>query len=1099
MGGGEKRKKGGSMGNWGSGIRLGSWCGAFLIFILSGSMALGQSSTGTILGTVKDPSGQVVPGAMATARNVDTGATRTVTTGADGSYLMPELPIGTYEVRTEHSGFSTTVTSGVVLTVAQEAVVNVTLQLGSLAQTVAVTGEAPLVNTTSGSLGALVDEQKISDLPLNGRNYVDLVLLQPGIQQQSNKAAGGGQVGTWFSSNGAPVRSNNMLLDGAIITNLFGAGASSVTGSTLGIDGIQEWRTITNSFSAEYGMTMGSQMIIASKAGTNVLHGSAFEYLRNDVLDAANYFYVPTAASGFRRIPPYKRNDFGGSLGGPIKKDKTFVFGVYEGLRERLGVTTIDSVLPAADHALTSNPGCSGCTVAPVIQPLLAAIPLPTPGLANNGFTYPFTQPTNEDYGQVRVDENFSASDTFFVRYTIDNATQTQTGGFPQFSTVPQSRNQFLTLSENHVFSPSLLNTARFSFSRTNLSQKNPASGIPVSFITGTNGPLDFGTLSVAGISRFSSVVTAPQFTKQNIFTWSDDIIYTRGRHALKFGALINHYQDDVLRETAANGTITFGSIASFLEGFPSSIATGLTPGSVLGRDYHFNTFGFYAQDDWRFRPNLTFNLGLRYEFTNTVTEINGHGAAFRNILTDAAPTVGPPFQNPSLHNFSPRLGFAWDVFGDGKTAVRGGAAILYDVATLGFSLFQTNLVPPFGSQSTIPFSPATTPLVLPLAFPASAAAKSLNGIEWNLQQPTMFQYNLAVDRQLPGNMALTVAYAGSRGIHLIQTSEGNPTIPTFVNGQPFWTGKNPRLNPAWGSDQLTDSGGDSWYNALQVMLARRLTKGLEFQGSYTYGRAIDDLQGQAGGETSTTPIYPEFVQDIALERGPATFDLTHDFRGTAIYKFPNFHTQQGFLGGALSGWQLTSIVTLQSGYPFTPVLQTNWSRSGSSGGSNIVDRPNLAPGRSYYSLDHGVTPATCTAGSGSSQRTIPAGTPLGTQKLYFDPCGFSLPTQGFLGDVGRDSLYGPGMSNVDFSIIKDTALKFREGAVLEFRGEFFDLFNHPNFGPPQITGSNVAGIVFGTTPVPLATAGVLTTTTVPGSASPTAAREIQLALKLMF
>ena len=253
---------------------------------------------------------------------------------------------------------------------------------------------------------------------------------------------------------------------------------------------------------------MGSQMVIASKAGTNTLHGTAFEYLRNNVLDAANYFYLPAAANNFARIPPYKRNDFGGSLGGPIKKDKTFVFGVYEGLRERLGLTTSDSVLPAPDRVLTNNPGCSGCTVPAVIRPILAAIPAPNFG--STGFVYSFSQPTNEDYGQVRVDHNFSASDTFFTRYTVDNATQTQTGGFPQFTTVPQSRNQFLTLSENHVFSASLLNTARFSFSRTNLSQTDPPSGIPVSFVTGTSGPLDFGRVMVTGISTFSYTVTAP-------------------------------------------------------------------------------------------------------------------------------------------------------------------------------------------------------------------------------------------------------------------------------------------------------------------------------------------------------------------------------------------------------------------------------------------------------------------------------------------------------------------------------------------------------------------------------------------------------------
>jgi len=1086
-----------------------------VVLFICASMTMGQAATGTFLGTVKDPSGQSVPQAKITIRNVDTGATRVVTSGEDGSFRVPQMPIGNYEIRTEHDGFSTHVLSGVSLTVGQEAVINVVMQLGSLNQTVSVTGEAPQVNTTSGSLGALVNEQQISDLPLNGRNYVDLMLLQPGINQQVNKTVGGGQIGTWFSSNGAPVRSNNMLLDGAILTNMFGAGASSASGSTLGIDGIQEWRTVTSGFSAEYGMTMGSQMIIASKSGTNVLHGTAFEYLRNNVLDAANYFYVPGPTNNFERIPPYKRNNFGGSLGGPIKKDKTFAFGVYEGLRERLGLVKTPSVLPAADYVEFNNPGCGGCTVpntpSDPIWKILQAIPKPTPGLPSNQFLYIFTQPTREDYGQVRLDHNFSTSDTAFVRYTIDDAVQTQTGtGWPQFSTVPLSRNQFITLSENHVFSAALLNTARFSFSRTNLTQDDPPSGIPVSLINDANGhPLDFGTVAIGGgPAAFGYVVTAPQFVKQNIFTWTDDVFYTRGRHALKFGTLINHYQDSALRETQSRGAVNFASISTFLEGFPSSYSTGLTPGSVLGRTYHFNTFGFYSQDDWRLRTNLTVNLGLRYEFTDTYQEVNGHGASFHNIATDPAPTVGPPFKNPSLHNFSPRLGFAWDVMGDGKTAVRGGFAFLYDIATLGFSLFQTNLVYPFGSSASFTVPQPTVPnipLQLPLTF--KTVASTLNGIQWNLKQPSLYQYNLAVDRQLPGDMPFTIAYGGSRGIHLMQTTEGNPTIPAIVNGQPFWANNNvPRLNPNWASDQLTASSGDSWYNSLQLLLNRRLAKGWQFQGAYTWAKAMDDGQGQAGGETSSTPIYPEYVQNLRLERGPSTFDVTHNFRFSSIYKFPSLHAQQGILGTALSGWQVNGILTIESGYPFTPVLGANRSRSGSSGAAGstiVVDRPNLAPGRTLYSITHGVTPAACTVGSGATLKVIPAGTSLGTPSLFLDPCAFTLPPAGTLGDMGRDSLRGPGLSNVDFSVIKDTPLKFREGAALEFRAEFFDLFNHPNFITPQINGTNTAAVIFAGNPGdasenPNPNTGILNGTTNPGTSS-TGARQIQLALKILF
>lgn len=497
------------------------------IFLVCASMAVAQQSTGTILGTVKDASGAAVAGATITANSVDTGTTRTVTTGDDGSYRISGFPIGRYTVQAQHEGFSVESHSGLTLTVAQEAVVNFTLQVGAVSQTVSVTGEAPLINTTSGALASLVDEQKIADLPLNGRNYVDLMMLQPGISQQVNKGAGGGQIGTWFSNNGAPVRSNNMMLDGAILNNIMGAGSSAATGSTLGIDGIQEWRVITNSFSAEYGMTMGSEMIIASKGGTNTFHGDAFEYLRNNVLDATNFFYVPTAANGFARIPPYKRNQFGGSFGGPIKKDKTFFYAVYEGLRERLGVTNILKTIPAADHVTTNNPGCGGCNVPAVIQPILAAIPSPNISGTNN-FTNPYSQPTTEDYGQMRVDQNIGNSDSFFARYTIDQATQIQSPGFPQFTLVYTSRNQYLTLSENHIFSPTLLNTARFSFSRTPIIEYDPVSalnGPPTTMIQGR----DFGVLNITGVSQFGNVAAPPASLIQNIFAWSDDVVKTMG------------------------------------------------------------------------------------------------------------------------------------------------------------------------------------------------------------------------------------------------------------------------------------------------------------------------------------------------------------------------------------------------------------------------------------------------------------------------------------------------------------------------------------------------------------------------------------------
>src|SRR2546422_2031247 len=382
------------------------------LFVLSlslvltmGKLAMSQLPTATVLGAIKDSSGAVIPGASITAKNVETGLTRSGVSAEDGAYRFSALPVGSYEVKVELAGFRTEVRSGLTLAVSQEAVVNFTMQAGAVDQTVVVTEDAPLVNTTAGAMGGLVDERKVAELPLNGRNFIDLTLLQPGITQQRNLGVAASTVGTWFSSNGAPLRSNNYLLDGAIMTNLTNGTSASQDGSTLGLEGVREYRVITNSFSAEYGMTMGSQVMVVTKGGTNTLHGSLFEYLRNSALDARNFFDYKTVASN-RRLPPFTRNQFGGSVGGPIKKDKTFFFGVYEGLRQRLGVTTISNTIGAGCHgtagAVITNTACPqlgnvpSVTISPGTAPILDLFS--PPNLPKDQFTFPFTQPTRDDY-----------------------------------------------------------------------------------------------------------------------------------------------------------------------------------------------------------------------------------------------------------------------------------------------------------------------------------------------------------------------------------------------------------------------------------------------------------------------------------------------------------------------------------------------------------------------------------------------------------------------------------------------------------------------------------------------------------------------------
>ncbi|OFV95381.1 MAG: hypothetical protein A3H28_02260 [Acidobacteria bacterium RIFCSPLOWO2_02_FULL_61_28] len=1038
----------------------------FLFALFIGEwQAWAQLPTATILGVVRDPSGAVVPGVDLTARNVETGQTRRTLTGADGSYRLAALPVGNYEVQAQQAGFQTDVRRGLTLTVGQEAVVNFSLQVGAVEQTIAVTAEAPLVNTTSGSLGGLVDEQKVAELPLNGRNFIDLTLLQTGITRHENRGSTATMSGTWFSSNGAPLRSNNYMLDGAVMGNLYGAAVTSVANTTLGLEGIREYRVVTNSFSAEYGMTMGSQMTIVSKNGTNAFHGSLFEYLRNSALDARNFFDWKSAGSQ-RRLPAFTRNNFGGAFGGPIKKDQTFFHVVYETLRERLGITTITNVIaPSAKVNAQINP---------VVRPWLALFP--DPNLPNNQYTFPFSQPTDEHFGQLRVDQTISGSDSLFARYTVDNTSRTKPRAYPQFRDPLASRTQSATLSESRVVTPTLLNTFRFSFSRSAFSSDSLSgiSGPQFSLVPGK----EIGGVSVSGVTGFGPDGASPTFTNQNVFTWSDDLFYSRGMHSLKFGTLVNRYQQYIESGLTAKGSINFPSVAAFLQGQYTTYSS-ITPGSVQIRSYRNSTVGFYVQDDLRPLPNFTLNLGLRYEFMTVPVEVFDRNTALRNPQLDANTTLGPVFENPSLKNFSPRLGLAWDVLGDGTTAVRGGFGLLYDIGNLGSSLLQGALAaPPFSSRSNIQVpvgQPLPFPLSVPLFFPANVLGREIRVTDYHLQQPHILQYNLTVERQLPYDMGLTLAYGGSRGINLMQVKEGNPTVPqVLAGGRLFWPGATdpegrplvppaplaPRTNPAWENITWLTAGGNSWYNSLQVGLTKRMSKGLQFQSSYTWAKTLDETQGQLPADQGGTPVTSTHRE---LDRGPADFDIAHNWRFNTIYRLPGLASSNGVAGKLLNGWWMSGILSLRTGFSFSPTVSSDRARK--RGGAN---RPDRVAGRSNDDII------------------------LGGPVRYFDPLAFSNQPPGFLGNAGRGILRGPGLANLDFSLAKDTALGFLgESGKLEFRAEFFNILNRVNFAMPSAAvyaGAAAPNVV----EQPLATAGRITSTA-------GAARQIQLALKIVF
>jgi hypothetical protein len=1146
-------------------LRLGVCIGICLAgFILGGSATLAQLPTGTILGVAKDSSGAVAPGAKVTARETQTNQTRTGQTGTDGAYRFDSLPVGNYTITAEAAGFQTVVQSGLTLTVGQEAVVNFTLQVGTVSQTVSVSAVAGnLVDTTTSSLGSLVNEDQIEDLPLNGRNYNDLTLLQAGVAKSigaSNSSAQIGYSGTAYSSNGAPIRSNMYLLDGAIQQSVSGINGSSALGTTLGVDGILEYKVITSSYDAEYGQTMGSQMTIVSKGGSNTFHGNAFDFLRNSALDARNHFDLPPSRllgpdGDEHRNPEFHRNQFGGSLGGPIQKDKTFFFVTYEGLRAFLGVTKTATTLgteanPNGCHGaagatitLAQCPqlGAPSATITSQMAPFLGLYPAPDlPGTANN-YGFVFDQITPEDYGQVRIDHTISAKDSLFGRYTIDQSSLPIAGNFNSNYALEHSRNQFLTLAEEHIFSSDVVNSARFSFTREPL-QLSAVTTDPrllepdFEFVA---SPLGMGNISATGVGAIGDSFFDPRVETENIFSGSDDVNYNHGKHSFKFGALFNHYQYLLVQHGYDRGTLSFATLAALMQGGPiSSFSVVLPTANNVTRYEHFDTMGFYAQDSWKVFRRLTLNYGMRYEPTTTVNEIHGNAGTLRDFPASADFTVGSRvFLNPSLRNWSPRLGFAYDVFGNGKTAIRGGFDVLYDVAAFGPALGNAaGYDPPLAENISLTnYTQTFGTIQIPMLLPTGQFQQSFRGLIYRPSQPHLLSYNFSVQQQLPDQMALTVAYVGSHGINLLTNPYGNLVLPSGVPGVDGFgnqicnevpastslnnanqfdgpgatscyavsTTTNPQCWPAGGITQpgtncfsrqnsnllglfpnTTDS--ESFYNALNVTLNKRVTHGLQFQAAYSFSKSNDDRQGVQAVEAAdiyVDPLHPHSAY------GPSSFDIRDNFHFDALYRFPNFASSKGFLGKLADGWGINGILTLQTGYPFSV------SMSGNRANAETSD-PDLIPGRNNGNTTHGTS---------SGCNGVAAGTPLRTTHLWYDPCAFSVPAAGFIGTEPRNVLVGPGMANVDFSIVKDTPIRrLGEGGKIEFRAEVFDLFNHALLSLPNGTAS--AGSCAGT-PDPLAGcaitvangAGSISSTILGTGGLPGGQRQIQFGLKLMF
>jgi hypothetical protein len=1108
--------------------RLFSFLGALLALLLVHAPATRAQVSAAISGIVTDPSGATVSSAKVTARNVETGETRSTVTDSAGHYWVPSLAVGEYEVHITKDGFQEEVRGGIRLVVGQEASVDLALKLGQVTGQVRVTEDAPVVSVTAADIAGLVGEQQVKNLPLNGRSYDELMTLNPGVVNFTAEKTGGigvsnSTAANMFAVSGNRPQQNLFLLNGIEYT---GAAENNmqpggVSGQLLGVDAVREFNMVSDTYGAEYGKHPGAQVSIITQSGTNQWHGSVYEFLRNNALDAPNFFDPGSA-------PPFRRNQFGAAAGGPIQKDKTFVFLNYEGFRQSLHQTSVAFVPDASIRDCVGVTDCTVFTNGGLAKPVTVGSACPTTspqqanclneiynllnlwpvadgadvlnndgspsGIAKN--TANPLQTIREDFGTARVDHILSDKDTISAIYTVDNsADQTATAINPLMSDATRLIEQVASIQETHVISANLVNTARFGFSRANYYfTGEPTPGTPAATVSPFVNGLQFVGAVVVGGSAASNPAAQIALAganngsnldlHRNLFTYEDQMSVTKGRHQIKFGAWFQRFQSNENIALSQYGQLTFPSLNAYLTG---SLNFGTGTGSFLIDPAPTplswrSLFGaFYAEDVIRVSHSFTLSLGFRDEFSTGWNEAYGRAAnyTFTNGVINTQPQIGNSLftNNNAWFLPQPRIGLAWSPIGS-KTVVRAGAGIYNDLQdALGY---RTDQDAPFNTTYTIPnltlnAFPLGLPIVPVSGGTASPAGTKIapGGVQPDMKTPTVISYSLKIEQEISPNTSLSVGYVGSHGYHELISLDANvpaqvvcPAVPTCAtlgipNGTIF-TPTTARANPNIASTYSWFSEGDSMYNAMTVDVRHRFSMGLTFRGAYTWSKAEDDGDSLNATAAADAPALAANPLNIKADWGPATYDVRNAGVMNVSYDLPIGNGKRllsgmsGWGNNIVGGWTLNSIVTIQSGFPFTPQLSFNPSNDGD--GKNPV-RPSWKPGFTGPVI-------------------------LGGTSQWFNPNAFIVPTTGTFGNVGRNVLTGPGLGTWDFSVLKDTHLF--ERLDLQFRAEIFNMLNRVNLDTPNLI------VYTSATGTPSPVAGTFTQTS-------TTSRQVQFGLKLLW